>query len=868
MTPMNRAARLATIALAGVALVSAGAGAASAAPTVGAARIDAAERQPHALVPPTTGTHTLTNALIPDLADAGLVTDLGAVPASDTFQVTVHLAENQAAEAAAFGAVTNPRSPDYRHYLTVAQYVAEFGEPAAVTAAVASQLTAHGLQVVYTSAPGTLLDLRGTAAQMEATFDTSLHTYRTASGHEFRANTAQPTVPTAVDAVDGLETLSAPQLSQACAPGEPLPGVGCSGAITPQDLWSVYDQPSSDEGAGEQIGIIGAGQADTVISDLRGFESTHGLRQVPVRVVSAGDTYSYSAGEGEWALDSSATTGMAPDIDRLTYYFGDALGDDAAFSAFADDDSAGAPFQANYSVGGCEALNYALGTITAEEPIFRQMAMEGKTLFVSTGDTGGSCTVATGNGFANTGAPQVEWPSSSDAVVAVGGTELFTNGAEPDPTREVEKAWDFTGGGSSDFVQEPSWQSAITTIIQPCASEAVTSTGGGTFCRGVPDVAALSGDISVVAGDEVGDNALAQGYTDYEGATETSEGGTITPGAATVDGGTSLASPLWVGMWTRMQAAHGGDLGFAAPILYSVGENPTEDASDFYDIAIGQNVQHQAIPRTAGIDPTGWDYVSGLGVPDVGHLETTLDGTTVDSAPVDTADEGTVTRVDANQIAPASCTENGAYSDPTGDVSPTAVATSTQAVDLTGTQFTEPTSGTVHITNEVVDLTDSVDSLYFTNAFVYDGVDYLVSEERDEPEDAATFTLYSVDPTSTVSSTTTLGTLTGTFDDATNTVSVDLPISTFNSDASPAEPLADGQQLTGLTTTSNTVADEEIDYDDEASTPCAYVVGAASGVPTSVPEAPYLPLLLLLPAAPALVLLRRRRFGRPQGSRS
>ena len=76
----------------------------------------------------------------------------------------------------------------------------------------------------------------------------------------------------------------------------------------------------------------------------------------------------------------------------------------------------------------------------------------------------------------------------------------------------------------------------------------------------------------------------------------------ISPG-----GGTSLSSPLWVGMWTRIQAAaadqtHG--LGFADQTLYAVGNGP-HYADDFHDITLGGNGLYIATP--------GWDYVSGFG---------------------------------------------------------------------------------------------------------------------------------------------------------------------------------------------------------------------------------------------------------------
>ena len=131
-----------------------------------------------------------------------------------------------------------------------------------------------------------------------------------------------------------------------------------------------------------------------------------------------------------------------------------------------------------------------------------------------------------------------------------------------------------------------------------------------TPCRGIPDVAAQSGDIATN-----GYDVTMGGVPDQAGA------------------GTSLASPLWMGMWTRVQAAakrnSSGDctLGFANPVLYAIGMKPKQDAEAFFDIGNGTttspptaNGYYTSLPRTPTIDPNGWDYVSGLGSPNVTAL--------------------------------------------------------------------------------------------------------------------------------------------------------------------------------------------------------------------------------------------------------
>jgi len=79
-------------------------------------------------------------------------------------------------------------------------------------------------------------------------------------------------------------------------------------------------------------------------------------------------------------------------------------------------------------------------------------------------------------------------------------------------------------------------------------------------------------------------------------------------------------------MWTRVQAAApAGGLGFADPTFYAIGTgHEGNDARDFTDITLGTNGLYQA--------GTGWDYVSGWGVPDVANLVEDLDGTLTPTA--------------------------------------------------------------------------------------------------------------------------------------------------------------------------------------------------------------------------------------------
>ena len=156
----------------------------------------------------------------------------------------------------------------------------------------------------------------------------------------------------------------------------------------------------------------------------------------------------------------------------------------------------------------------ALETTSNRSPKERleQAALEGRTLFASAGDTGGSCPavaapiIGAGNGIANEGYPAINYPCGSDFAVCVGGTVLYTNvdSSNDVTSRNTEYSWTHTGGGSSLFIGQPGFQQKYLGSTpnapgfepQPCTLKYdLTAYPVGTVCRTVPDIAAQSGDV-------------------------------------------------------------------------------------------------------------------------------------------------------------------------------------------------------------------------------------------------------------------------------------------------------------------------------------------------------------------------------------
>lgn len=571
---------------------------------------------------------TITQNVLPGLAHA---TDLGVASAGTPMDLVITVNRpNVAGEKALLAAEHNPASPSYNHFLTPAQFATQFGVPAAQRSAVTSFLSGGGLTVDSVSTAGDVYSVHGAASAIGSLFKTTIHDY-SLSGSTFLANTSAPISPAGLGIANiiGLNTLqhyslpAKPVTATKPAQGTCL-GTTCIGGTSPSDLWSVYSQPSTVTGAGQSVGVFGEGATDGVISDLRAFESKFSLPTTPVTVVHpAGDSdFSDDSGHAEWNIDTQASTGMAPDVDSLKLYFGADLSDadvNKVFSQFTDDPNG--PMQASASYGECEtvpvissivgqalsnpSLPISLGlgnnSDAALTEVTRQAAVEGKTIFVSTGDTGSSCpivalpVVGAGNGVLNQIVPVTNSPASLPYVTAVGGTVLYTDGAGH---RSREYGWAFSGGGSTLFTPEPDYQQGTAGVNLPCVTDPTTT------CRGIADVSAQSGDV------------LGNGYDIVESGTYTEGGG----------GGTSLSAPLWSGMWTRIQSgsASGGN-GFANYALYRLGKNSASYARDFFDV--NSLDLTTGLPATNGLYTTGpgWDYVTGFGTPKVSGLICDLD---------------------------------------------------------------------------------------------------------------------------------------------------------------------------------------------------------------------------------------------------
>jgi subtilase family serine protease len=524
------------------------------------------------------------------------VSDLG--PLSASAQITVRLGLQLRNADALKSAVA--------HGVTVSDgaFLSSYAPAPAQVSAVEAYLRSKGFSNIVAEPNNLLISATGTAAQTQSAFDTTLHSF-SQNGKNVYANVAPAFVPKelagVVIAVLGLNDIAAVKTGpkvQPCIGSVSDPCVRNYDPITFRVTYDATDLDgnvsnspagdSDDTAYNTPVAIMAEGNVTQSITDLRTNEKAFKLPQVPVYVKQVGIPSPDTAGDGEWTLDMTYSSGIAGRVKALYLYATTSLTDsDIAleYNHWVTDHLTNI---GNSSFGGCELFPYLDGSMLVDDEMFLEGASHGQTMFASTGDSGGFCSVGVPNGVPG-GAPFVEYPATSPYVVAVGGTDLFSNA---DGSYKGETGWEAGGGGISQFEYSPYWEAEA----QPISAQ-------GQNFRGAPDIAM--------------DASLETGALLY--------GGSAANGACTpcITGGTSLSSPLAAGAWAIMQTQHNNSLGFAPPRLYKIyaqnptavgpipGPPPTQKIGGYHDILLGNNGNplDTAAPR--------YDYITGLGSFDV-----------------------------------------------------------------------------------------------------------------------------------------------------------------------------------------------------------------------------------------------------------
>ncbi|MFC5472960.1 S53 family peptidase [Paraherbaspirillum soli] len=516
-----------------------------------------------------------------------------------------------------------PGSASYRKFLTPAQFVAQYAPTEKQVAAVVAHLKKAGFVNIKVAKNRQLVSADGTAATVQAGFNTTLERF-THEGRSVYANTAAAQVPSAlgniVNSVLGLQNVEMNHTHHRLVTETPLDqsahtavlaktaATGTAKPHNPMDFSALYHAGNTPTAAQTTVGIITAGSLDQTIADLGQFTNDNGLATVNTSVVQTGpdgSDYSNTDGAVEWNLDSQSIVGAAGgEVGQLIFYAAPSMSFADITAAYNQAVSDNVAKVINVSLGYCESYVNGTGTQDADDQIFQQAVAQGQTFSVSSGDEGTyNCSfssISHGAGVPNKGTYDVSEPASSPYVITVGGTEVLTSSSgayssevvwneglkaisSQDPTLRL---W-ATGGGFSQFEAAPSWQSGVTHNAK----------------RGLPDIAF---DASGRSGAKIF-------------ITLPPRNGQVMTGYHVV-GGTSLAAPIFSGIWARLQSANNNGLGFPAASIYQY--VPT-NASLVHDVISGNNGSGGYGMKAS----KGWDAATGFGSLDISKLNDFIQNT-------------------------------------------------------------------------------------------------------------------------------------------------------------------------------------------------------------------------------------------------
>lgn len=398
---------------------------------------------------------------------------------------------NQAALQQLIHDIYTPGNAQYHHYLTPAQFHAQFSPTSDQVSQVTSFLTSQGLKVEYTPADHLYVDASGTVAQVQKAFSITENLYHY-QGMTLRANAQAPSIPsslasivTFIGGLDESALLTRPyiQSDPSAAPGfgysTPAPWSTYFGdnvqdtstsfnynpystgpqiepgivptpygptipwnpkGYTPQQMRAGYGLStdySGLTGAGVRIAITDAFVSPTLMSDANRFSANHGLPALTssnYEEISVPGTYNFppnpALGSQGWYGEQSLDVEWVHAMApgaHITYIGAQNSEVPLDHALINAIDNHLADIITN-SWGIYGDTNY--GMYHNDEFAFEQAAVEGISVLFSSGDDG--------DVMAQTGIAQGSWPATSPYVTAVGGTSL---GVRNSSGSKVEYGW-------------------------------------------------------------------------------------------------------------------------------------------------------------------------------------------------------------------------------------------------------------------------------------------------------------------------------------------------------------------------------------------------------------------------------------------
>lgn len=485
-------------------------------------------------------------------------------------------------------AISDPRSPRFRNYLSDAQ-VAELVRPktGAMEAAEkwARAMLGEGVELER-SQHGDYLFVSSTVASVSSAFegivdDVAVFHHEESSKSSVRAVAPSATPSSLVPAslrehvwavLDLVELLPVPPQKQVTSGKQP------GDTIEPPILHKQYGLVDDPEAVGGRTstsqGVAMFEQAQFAQSDVDVFQETYDIPKVEFQILGPNDGGYF----GEAGLDTQWITATGRGVP--SWWLSQNEFDMLAWCELVLNMTQ-PPSVVSISWGSPET-SYHAEHMQAGSDCFQKMGVQGITVFTASGDGG------TGKqGTFSCKAFDPNWPGTCPYITTVGGTYLESG---------TENGWSGSGGGFSAVFPRPAWQDkAVAAYMQSAtlpSSDLYTADGCAK-----PDIAAVA--------------------TNYKVASAGGFHGTLT--------GTSASSPAFAGMVAVINdlLVDSGKptVGFINPALYAAAEAGSADFLGF-DVVTGNNKHSGCDAGFSAVE--GWDAVTGLGTPLFQNLKSLL----------------------------------------------------------------------------------------------------------------------------------------------------------------------------------------------------------------------------------------------------
>jgi subtilase family serine protease len=425
--------------------------------------------------------------------------DQGAAPASLPMGRMILVLEHSSTQESAVNQLLDDQhdknSPNYHKWLTPDEYGQQFGPADQDVQTVTNWLQTHGFQIGEVTKGKHMIEFSGTAGQVQEALHTAIHKY-TVNGHEYSANSGDPSIPTAlVPVVAGVESLNnfprkpmshiAGVVSRDKATGKVTPlqplftlpssgGCGVQPAdcygVGPYDFATIYNvlplwtAATPIDGTGQTIAIVG--ETNINPQDVADFRNFFGLPAANLNVILNGpDPGILTDGEETEADLDVEWSGAVAKGATIDFVVSESTETSAGIdlSALYIIENNLAPVMSE-SYGFCELGLGTAGNVFFSE-MWQQASAQGITVLLASGDSG-----AAGCDSQNNAPPApaqfglaVSGYASTPFNVAVGGTDF-------DDLTNAGTYWNLTNNSTTQasaksYIPETTWNDTCTNSV-------------------------------------------------------------------------------------------------------------------------------------------------------------------------------------------------------------------------------------------------------------------------------------------------------------------------------------------------------------------------------------------------------------------